>query len=123
LSKQDVLIIITVIVLALFSWLAFSLFGSVTQGDAVEAVITVDGQEAFRVKLDQEKTFVVEGFAYPCTVEVKPGQIRMAEAPCPDQICVKTGWINHAGQVIACVPNRVVIKIVSGESPIDAISY
>ncbi len=122
-SKQDLWIIFAVIALGLLAWLAFALFGMGTTGEAVQAVITVDGKVVETVKLDQSQTITIQGAAYPCIVETKPGQIRMLEAPCPDQICVKTGWISHGGQVIACVPNRVVIKIVAEESPVDAISY
>lgn len=45
------------------------------------------------------------------------GRIRVAEADCPDQICVHTGWISIAPQQIVCLPYRVVIKVVSTKSP------
>lgn len=45
------------------------------------------------------------------------GRIRVAEADCPDQICVHTGWISIAPQQIVCLPYRVVIKVVSSNPP------
>jgi len=45
------------------------------------------------------------------------GRIRVAEADCPDQICVRTGWIGVAPQQIVCLPYRVVIKLESSIAP------
>jgi len=55
-------------------------------------------------------------------VEVKNGQIRVASSDCPKRICVNTGWIRTPGQVIVCVPNKVLIQINTGASPLlDAV--
>ncbi len=45
------------------------------------------------------------------------GRVRIAEADCPDQVCVRTGWVSLAPQQIVCLPYRVVIKVVSSEPP------
>ncbi|MDD3144426.1 MAG: NusG domain II-containing protein [Candidatus Cloacimonetes bacterium] len=43
------------------------------------------------------------------TVQIKDGKVRMLQADCPDQRCVKQG----AGDVLplVCLPNRVVVEI------------
>jgi hypothetical protein len=46
------------------------------------------------------------------------GRVRVAEADCPDQVCVRTGWVQAAPQQIVCLPYRVVIKVVSS-APAD----
>lgn len=43
-------------------------------------------------------------------VEVRDGTIFVAEAGCPDQICVKSGILNSPQQPIVCLPNRLVIR-------------
>ncbi|MDT8902269.1 NusG domain II-containing protein [Anaeroselena agilis] len=45
------------------------------------------------------------------------GRVKIAAADCPDQLCVRTGWVSVAPQQIVCLPNRVVVKIVSTEPP------
>ncbi len=45
------------------------------------------------------------------------GRVRVAEADCPDQVCVRTGWVSAAPQQIVCLPYRVVIKVVSTTPP------
>lgn len=55
-------------------------------------------------------------------VEVKDGQIRVASSDCPKKICVNTGWIRTPGQVIVCVPYKVLIEISAKDSSfLDAV--
>ncbi|HBE87040.1 MAG TPA: hypothetical protein DDW53_19330, partial [Lachnoclostridium sp.] len=35
----------------------------------------------------------------------------ITEASCPDKVCVRTGKIHRSGELIVCLPNRVVITI------------
>ncbi len=43
--------------------------------------------------------------------EVREGKIRFYESDCPDQICVKAGWLERDGDMAACLPNRVWVKV------------
>lgn len=45
------------------------------------------------------------------TVEVSPGKIRVRKATCPDQVCVRQGWIGTSAAPIVCLPNGLVIQI------------
>lgn len=119
-SKQDWLIFATVLLLGLVCWLAFSLWGG--QNDA-SATIMQNGEIITTVTLDHYETLTIPGALGTSTIEIAPNQIRMLEASCPDHTCVKTGWIHHSGQVIACVPNRIVIRIQGNTPPVNAIAY
>jgi hypothetical protein len=44
-------------------------------------------------------------------IEIREGRARMLSSPCPEQTCVKTGWIDSQGQIICCVPNKIIIWI------------
>ena len=44
-------------------------------------------------------------------VEMRDEQVRVAEADCPDLLCVNTGWRRHVGQVIVCLPHYFVVRI------------
>lgn len=89
------------------------------------AVVTLDGQEVHRVDL----SWVSEGYALSYTgkngitnvVEVSPGAIRVREADCPDQICVRQGWIRTGVAPIVCLPNSLVIEIKNGGGDIDGV--
>ena len=66
----------------------------------------------------------VEGPLGTTVVEVGPAGARVVSSPCPLQICVRTGTIRRAGQVAACVPNRVAVRVVgkgAGDAGVDAV--
>lgn len=65
-------------------------------------------------------SFELDG-AYHDRILAERGRIRFEEADCPDKVCVHTGWISQAGQSAACVPNRVLIKIVGKTSDEDVV--
>lgn len=44
-------------------------------------------------------------------VAVEPGRIRVAEADCPDEVCVHTGWIDGPATPIACVPHGLTVTV------------
>ena len=44
-------------------------------------------------------------------VAVEPGRIRVAEADCPDEVCVHTGWIDGPAMPIACVPHGLTVTV------------
>jgi len=52
-------------------------------------------------------------------IEIGPKGARMIAAPCVHKICMRQGWLQRAGDVTACVPNGLVLRI-AGASPIDA---
>ncbi len=45
-------------------------------------------------------------------LEIKDGKIRVSEAGCPDNTCVKMGWLSSSAPIV-CLPNHLVIKYVS----------
>ena len=70
---------------------------------------------------------VTEGYSFSVTdtaghenlVEVEPGRICVGEANCPDQVCVRTGWISDGAKPIVCLPARLTIQLeeTSGREP------
>lgn len=57
-------------------------------------------------------TFTVEGEngAYN-TIEVRPGEIAVVEASCPDRVCINMGFIKNPSLPISCLPNKLVIQL------------
>ncbi|OPX89991.1 MAG: hypothetical protein A4E53_01206 [Pelotomaculum sp. PtaB.Bin104] len=56
-------------------------------------------------------------------VEIERGRARIKEADCPNQLCVKTGWISQFSQIAVCVPNQMNIVIKGKSNQVDTISY
>ncbi len=84
--------------------------------------ITVDGKIIKEIDLANAKnsTFTIDELK-KYSFEIKDKKIRIIEADCPDKICVNTGFISKAGQVIACLPNKVLIEITGVQNDVDVI--
>lgn len=76
------------------------------------ANIQVDGESVARLDLSKDTQMTVGG---PDTdynvIEVKDGTVCVLEADCPDKICVQTGRISQEGEIIACLPHKLIIVI------------
>ena len=66
----------------------------------------VKGSEEFVIKTDKGNYN---------TILVNENGISIKEADCPNQECVKSGWIKEPGHMIVCLPYRLIITI-EGES-------
>jgi len=81
------------------------------------AVITVDNREVEKVTLRQGeglRRMTVRGTRGNLLVEVDGEYIRVVEADCPDKVCIGMGKKSRPGEVIVCMPNRVIIRVEEG---------
>ncbi|KGM96474.1 hypothetical protein Z968_06090 [Clostridium novyi A str. 4552] len=44
-------------------------------------------------------------------VEIENGGVRILDANCHDKICVKDGFKDKVGDVLVCLPHKIIIKI------------
>lgn len=88
--------------------------------DPATAIVMVERVVVARLPLDREARIAVAGALGPVIVEVRDGAVRVAESPCPERICMAAGWKRHAGDVIACVPSGVLVRLVGGGEGGDA---
>ncbi len=65
---------------------------------------------------------VTDAHGHENTVEVEPGRIRVVQANCPDQTCVRTGWIGTGVRPIVCLPARLTIRLEAGAPDVDAVA-
>lgn len=90
--------------------------------DAPTARILRDGVLLEEIDLDQvdePRSLVLEDESGSNTVQVERGRIRISAADCPDQVCVKQGWISGGAVPIICLPHRLTIEIVDGGGDLD----
>lgn len=55
-------------------------------------------------------------------VEIRDGKIRVKSADCPDQTCVKMGWLDSAAMPVVCLPHGLIIEYADSDSGVDAIT-
>ena len=97
----------------------------VYKGGAVEGsniMITVDGKEYGTYSLLEEQTITIGEGETINIIEIKGGKAYMKEASCPDQLCVDQNEISFDKESIICLPNKVVITVISDvQSDVDGI--
>ena len=118
-GKNDVIFIsfLAVFCIAVCVW--------VYKGGAVEGSnikITVDGKEYGTYSLLEEQTITIGEGDAKNVIEIRAGKAYMKEASCPDQLCVDQNEISFDKESIICLPNKVVITVISDvESDVDGI--
>ena len=92
--------------------------------DNTLAVITQDGTVLRTIDLsrvEEPYSFPVEWEGGTNVIEVERGRIRVAEADCPDQTCVRQGWRSAGTVPIACLPHKLVIQLTGGGDGVDGV--
>ncbi len=94
--------------------------GAGTAGDWV--VIEVNEQEVSRHRLSENRVVAVKGRRGITEVEIEQGKARIRHSPCKNKICIKAGDIQYADRLIACIPNRIVVRVIGEKQRgVDAI--
>lgn len=76
---------------------------------------------SFDLSTAEDQSFTIPYKDSYNTVEISGGKIRVKEAGCKDNTCVKMNWL-ESGAPIVCLPNHLVIRFVSGGDKIDAVA-
>lgn len=85
--------------------------------------VSVGGKEIYRLSLSENKEISVQGPIGETKMKVANGSICITEAPCKQKICKKMGKISHSGEIIVCIPNKIIIHVKSGyEQNLDGIT-
>jgi hypothetical protein len=86
----------------------------------LRAVIS-DGKDEWLYPLDASRDVEVPGPLGTTVVEIKDGNARVLDSPCPNKTCIAAGEISLNGQWLACLPNRVFVRIEGGPSDGDTV--
>lgn len=111
-SNTDRLLLLAALLAIAFSW--FVIQSQISAGPAMAEIY--HGQILLATyPLPQageaEQRFEVEGELGETVVVLDQQGARIASSPCSTQHCVLSGAHRHAGDIIACVPNRILISI------------
>ena len=102
-KRGDIIITATVLLVAVT--LGFIIFFGSSSGKSV--TIKQHDELLYEVPLDEDKTITLESN----TVEIKDGKVDVTNATCKNQVCVKHKKISKSGEIIACVPNGILITV------------
>jgi hypothetical protein len=102
---------------------AFSFFAYAGRDAAQDIVIEASGAR-WIYPLNVDAQLSVAGPLGDTVVIIKGGRALVEDSPCPDKLCVHMPAISLPGQWIACLPNRVFVRVRGGSGQdVDELSY
>lgn len=110
---RDTLLIITLLLIGII--LLFVLRGQSNEGSYV--IIMYQNEEKARFSLASDGIYNINNGKNK--IEILGGKVRMTYADCPDELCIRQGWIEYDGQSIICLPNKITVMVSGGDSLVD----
>ena len=111
--RADIILALLLLLVALSVFLIITL----TKEAGASVRVEIDGREVAVLSLSEDGEYSLNGGTN--ILIIKDGRAEMREANCPDGLCIKQGKISHTGERIVCLPNRVMVEVVGGESDTD----
>lgn len=89
---------------------------------ALTAEIAVDGTMVAAYALTDKAQTVSLPEAPGVTIEIRNRTVAVHSSDCPDKRCVRAGTISRAGEMLICLPNRLVITLTGSEQEADVMT-
>ena len=106
-----------IIFLALLAGAGFGFYFAGQKKEGSLVVVEQNGKAVFSDPLGRDREEVFSGPAGDTLMVIRNHAVYIGHSDCPRKICMAMGHIHHSGEVIACVPNRVLIRITGEEKP------
>ena len=115
----DVVVVAVALVATVFVSVA------VLGGGGDHIIVRIDGQSGqWEYPLGQDRDIRIQGPLGTTIVHIEGGKAAITDSPCPNKTCILAGSIYRSGQWVACLPNKVFVRLVGGDSKgLDAATY
>lgn len=110
-KRSDIIIVSVILAAGILLWAGYNHFIGNEKG---RAEIYYESKLIKTVALDKgvDRTFSLPQNEHVIFHLYKDGSICFEHSDCPDKICVKTGKLRRVGESAACLPNKMIMKIV-----------
>lgn len=117
-KKFDIVIIGILLVVSFVPYLMFANRNKDTDKNELHAIVTVNGEVLADIDLlaHEDEEFMIETSEGNNKVVVHDGGISIVEADCSDGVCVHQGIASRTGDMIVCLPHRVIIEVVGTDN-------
>ena len=114
-NKSDLKLIIIVLVVAIIIIFMIALSNDEKNK---KALVYYDNKivEEIDLSIIERKEYTVDGYNGVVKIIAENGKVKVQEEESPLHICSKQGFIENAYESIVCLPNKVIIKIVSDKN-------
>ncbi|MCK5812466.1 MAG: NusG domain II-containing protein [Clostridiales bacterium] len=120
-KRNDIILIFTLLLIGGILLLTTQCGQFEQTGDYVR--VMVNNQLYGNYKLNEDQIIQIHTEDIDNVIEIINGKVNVTNANCRDQVCVKHPPISKDNEQIICLPNKVVIEIISiTENSIDSLS-
>ena len=115
LRRGDVILVAVVVaVVAVFAIVQGVPALADAEGDAAGWAVVQNAEGFYKeLPLSQDARLEVTCADGSNTVVISGGAVQVEEADCKNQVCVQAGAVSRAGDVIVCLPHRMVVQVVA----------
>ncbi len=110
-NKYDIALILAIIAVNII----VLIYGALNTADKGQKIAYVYSNNQlvgeYTLTKDYETEFKVEANSGYNTIHIKDGKVWINEATCPDKVCLHQGKISNDGEIIVCLPNRLMVQI------------
>ena len=110
----------------LFSMLLIPLSWSMTiqqPGISSAVEIRVADKPPATYSIMENQKIHVAGELGDSIIVINNGKVRFTHSPCRGKVCILSGWHQHSGDHLVCLPNRVSISLLSQQDRFDGINF
>ena len=115
-KKSDVIFVTVILIVSFLLWAGLR-FLPPKSATRAEIYYKTDLVETVDLHTGKDRLFSVPGHENVVFHLFEDGKISFEQSDCPDKVCIHTGKLDRTGQTAACLPNEMILKIVSDKEP------
>ncbi len=73
--------------------------------------VSIDGTVYKEFDLCQNQNYTIQTEQGYNVLQIQNHKATIIEADCPDQLCVQQKAVSHTGELIVCLPHKMVIEV------------
>lgn len=109
--KKDLLLVVIILTIAAAGALINFMMH---RKPAATVEVQVNGEVVATYDLNQDADVVIDGFQGGTNhLIIQDGMVWISEATCPDKVCIHQGKVSLNGDLIVCLPNRMIARVVA----------
>ena len=108
-KRNDIILIAAVLAVVIIAAALMLLLRQ--EGDMVS--VSIEGKTVGEYSLNYDRTVELKSDNGYNILVIKDGKAYVSEASCPDGICSSHRPIRYGGESIICLPNKVVVEVIS----------
>ncbi|NDO46360.1 NusG domain II-containing protein [Clostridium sp. MD294] len=106
-KKKEIIFFLIIFLLAG----AFCIFHFTTHTSSTIVSVSINGTEYKQFDLSKDQNYTIQTSQGYNILQIQNHTATVTEADCPDQICVHQKSIRNTGELIVCLPHKVVIEL------------